>query len=104
MAKVMEPVFDKKTFNINRNYSDLMKTIIPSRKQTDFVNRAIKHELEREQEKLERQKIIQSLGTLRKKRQSMPKPTMKSEDVVRELREGSISRKHQVAINQANDE
>ena len=104
MVKVMEPVFDKKTFNIHREYSNLMKTIVPSRKQTDFVNRAIKHELEREQEKLERQQILQSLGALRKKRQSMPRPAMKSEDVVRELREGSINRKHQAAVNQANDE
>ena len=84
----MQALFDKKTFSIDREYSNLLKTLIPSRKQTDFVNRAIKHELEREQEKLDREQILASLGTLRKKRQSMPSPLMKSEDVVRELREG----------------
>ncbi len=93
MAKIIEPIFDKKTFNINREYTDLMKTIIPTRKQTEFVNRAIKHELEREQEKLERQQVIQKLEILRKKRQSMPKSIIKSEDMIREIREESVSNK-----------
>lgn len=100
----MRPAFDKKTFNINREYNNLMKAIVPSRKQTEFVNRAIKHELEREQEKIEREKTLLSLGELRKKRQSMPKPVMKSEDIVRTLREESIDGKYQTAINHANDE
>lgn len=68
-----------------------MKTIIPSRKQMDFVNRAIKHELEREQEKLERQQIVGNLGTLSKQRQSMPKLKVTSAEMVRELREGSTT-------------
>jgi hypothetical protein len=104
ISKIMELTFDKKTFNLNREYSDLMKAIIPSRKQTEFVNRAIKKELEREQEKLERQKILKNLETLRKKRETMPKSTLKSEEVIRELREGSINKKHKIATNQANDE
>ncbi len=97
--------FNKKTFNINRDSSDLMKLIIPSRKQTDFVNRAIKNELEREQEKLERKKILQSLKTLKRERENLPQSlNKKSEDVVREVRKEITDRKSQVAIQQKNDE
>ena len=71
-----------------------MKAIIPSRKQTGFVNRAIKNELEREEEKLERQQIVGNLGTLSKQRQSMPKLKVKSAEMVRELREGSTTDAH----------
>jgi len=76
---------------MNKHYSNLVKAIIPIRKQMDFVNRAIKHELEREQEKLERQQIVGNLGTLSKQIQSMPKLKVKSEEMVRELREGSTT-------------
>lgn len=79
---------------MNKHYSNLVKAIIPIRKQMDFVNRAIKHELEREQEKLERQQIVGNLGTLSKQRQSMPKFKVKSEEMVRELREGSTTDAH----------
>ena len=72
MEEAMRPAFDKRTFHINREYSDLMKSIVPSRKQTEFVNRAIRHELEREQEKMEREQALRSLSELRKKRRSMP--------------------------------
>ena len=94
MIKLTKHQFDKKTFNINREYSQLMKDIVPSRKQTDFVNRAIKHELERIQEKLVRAKALKSLSSLRKKRESLPKPARSSEDIVRELRKESINPKY----------
>ena len=77
----------KKTFNIEiQNVRD-MEFFIGQRKQTEFVNRAIKHELEREQESLERQEAIKSLVKLEKIRQSMPKSLLRSEDIIRELRE-----------------
>ena len=98
MIKTIKHQFDKKTFNINREYSQLMKDIVPSRKQTDFVNRAIKHELERIQESLKRQQILKSLSSLRKKRESLPKPTHRSEDIVRKLREFSVNQKYQASI------
>ena len=79
---------------MNKHYSNLVKAIIPIRKQMDFVNRAIKHELEREQEKLERQQIVGNLGTLSKQRQSMPKLKVTSAEMVRELREGSATDAH----------
>ena len=68
-----------------------MKNNIQRRNHTDFVNKSIKQEMNRELEKQERQKTLQSLGELRKKRQSMPKSSMKSEDVVRELRAEMIN-------------
>ena len=42
-----------------------MNKTIPSRKKTAFVNRAIKHELEREQEKQQRQQSLQDLKKLK---------------------------------------
>ena len=104
MTTITKQKFDKKTFNIHRKYSTMMKNIIPPRKQTDFVNQAIKHELERIQENLSRQETLKNLKDLRKQREAMPKPKRQSEDIVRELREESINKKYQSALNQENEE
>lgn len=42
-------VFEKKTFNIKREYAERMRKLIPSRKQADFVNKAISEKLEEEE-------------------------------------------------------
>ena len=43
-----------------------MKVIVPGRKKTDFVNKAIKHELEQEQEKKRKTRCSKKSGKVEK--------------------------------------
>jgi hypothetical protein len=70
---ILDVSYEKNIFNINREYTAQMKNIIPSRKQAEFVNRAIKHELELELEKKQRKEAINDLATLRDFRKSSHK-------------------------------
>lgn len=87
MGTITQHSFVKKNFNINNEYVEAMKEIVPSRKQTEFVNRAIKHELEREKEKQHRAASLKDLERLRKFRNNLPKSTQPSEKILRDLRD-----------------
>lgn len=78
--------FEKKTFNIKREYADAMKKLIPTRKQADFVNRAIEHELARETEKIQREEGLSMLKKMRQIRESLPRSTKTTTETLGELR------------------
>lgn len=86
MVQIMETLHEKKTFNINSRYAELMRRIIPSRKQTEFVNRAIGRELERELEKTQRADALEKLKEFRAYREASPKVKKPSEEVLAEMR------------------
>ena len=87
MVQIMERSYEKKTFNISSQYSKLMKALIPSRKQTEFVNRAIGYELEKEQEKLQRVQALERLEKFKTYRQGLARSKKPSEEVLADMRQ-----------------
>ncbi len=75
--------FEKKTFDIISEYADDMKRLIPSKKQTEFVNRTIKHELNKE---IKKNKALSYLKKMKQIRESLPKSKKQSEELLAELR------------------
>jgi uncharacterized protein (DUF1015 family) len=89
----------RKTFNIKSEYIEQIEKIVPSRKVTDFVNKALKHELALEKENKDREDALKAMSSLKKIRTARKKSIKSSEDVLREMRDSEISDKHQLSLN-----
>ena len=86
MTTVIKENTVRKTFNISDENAEKMAKFLSQRKQTEFVNRAIRREFEHMQEEFDREKALKAMAKIRKIRETMPKSNKPSEEVLRELR------------------
>lgn len=77
----------KKTFNIESNIVKRMEKLIPSRKQTEFVNKAIEELLKQKEKENARQKLFNMIDDIK-----AVKADKSSLDMIREIRDKRSSK------------
>lgn len=74
----------KKTFNIENELVQEMQKLIPSRKQTAFVNKALKELIAKEKKEKAKEELLKALDDLVKHAKVPSKPSV---ELIREIRE-----------------
>ena len=86
------PQVQRKTFNIELQNVRDMETFIAPRKQTAFVNKAIRQSLDQMKKEKNKQEALQALKDLSKVRENTDMSDGKSSvELIRELREGRVN-------------
>jgi hypothetical protein len=87
MVGVVNSAFVKKTFNIKSEYNKMLKYLVPTRKQTDFINKALESALTHEMNKAQRAEGLSILQKFNNQKKNLSKNSPKITEVLQNLRD-----------------